>query len=113
MHTLTAIIRAQKGSEALVYNELLKVGAYARDYEPDTIGFFVAQDTEEPCVFTTYERFIDKTAMDRHNNGAGSKVFLLLRVIFSMEKLLSWWQKKYGSKATTAHLLLRRRLSPN
>ena len=45
MHTLTAIIRAQKGSEALVYNELLKVGAYARDHEPDTIGFFVAQDT--------------------------------------------------------------------
>ena len=75
MHTLTAIIRAQKGSEALVYNELLKVGAYARDHEPDTIGFFVAQDTEEPCVFTTYERFIDKTAMDRHNNGAGSKGF--------------------------------------
>ena len=59
MHTLTAIIRAQKGSEALVYNELLKVGAYARDHEPDTIGFFVAQDTEEPCVFTTYERFIE------------------------------------------------------
>ena len=75
MHTLTAIIRTQKGSEALVYTELLKVGAYARDHEPDTIGFFVAQDTEEPCVFTTYERFIDKTAMDRHNNGAGSKGF--------------------------------------
>ena len=75
MHTLTAIIRAQKGSEALVYNELLRVGAYAGDHEPDTIGFFVAQDLEDPCVFTTYERFIDKTAMERHNKGAGSQGF--------------------------------------
>tara|TARA_B100000767_G_scaffold18438_1_gene16895 strand:- start:3477 stop:3770 length:294 start_codon:yes stop_codon:yes gene_type:complete len=75
MHALTAIIRAQKGSEALVYAELLKVGAYAREHEPDTIGFFVAQDLEDPCVFTTYERFIDKTAMKSHNNGAGSQGF--------------------------------------
>ena len=75
MHALTAIIRAQKDSEALVYAELLKVGAYAREHEPDTIGFFVAQDLEDPCVFTTYERFIDKTAMERHNNGAGSQSF--------------------------------------
>ena len=75
MHALTAIIRAQKGSEALVYSELLKVGAYAREHEPDTIGFFVAQDLEDPCVFTTYERFIDKTAMESHNNGAGSQGF--------------------------------------
>ena len=48
MHALTAIIRAQKGSEALVYAELLKVGAYAREHEPDTIGFFVAQDPRRP-----------------------------------------------------------------
>jgi len=75
MHALTAIIRAQKDSEALVYAELLKVGAYAREHEPDTIGFFVAQDLEDPCVFTTYERFIDKTAMERHNNGDGSQGF--------------------------------------
>ena len=41
MYTLTAIIHAHKGSEALVHAELLKVGAYAREYEPDTIGYFV------------------------------------------------------------------------
>tara|TARA_B100000902_G_C27193597_1_gene855235 strand:+ start:638 stop:931 length:294 start_codon:yes stop_codon:yes gene_type:complete len=77
MHTVTAIIRAQKGSEALVYAELLKVGAYAREYEPTTIGYFVAQDLEEPCVFTTYERYSDKAAMEMHNNGAGAQEFFV------------------------------------
>ena len=75
MHTLTAIIRARQGSETTVRAELLKVGAFARDHEPDTIGFFVAQDPDDPCLFTTYERFTDKAAMERHNNGAGSRGF--------------------------------------
>lgn len=75
MHTLTAIIRARKGHEATVLAELLKVGAFARDHEPDTIGFYVAQDPYDPCLFTTYERFADDAAMDRHNNGAGSQGF--------------------------------------
>ena len=75
MYTLTAIIRAQKGSEALVHAELLKVGAYAKEYEPKTISYFVAQDLEESCVFTTYERYADKAAMEVHNNGAGAKEF--------------------------------------
>lgn len=75
MHTLTAIIRAQKGTEATVHAELLKVGEFAKEHEPDTIGFYVAQDLQDPCVFTTYERFTDQEAMDRHNNGAGSQGF--------------------------------------
>ena len=75
MHTLTAIIRAQKGSEQFVRSELLKVGAYARDHEPGTIDFFVAQNSEDPCLFTTYERFRNKAAMEEHNNGPGSQGF--------------------------------------
>ena len=75
MHTLTAIIRARKGSEDTVHAELLKVSAYAKAHEPDTVDFFVAQDLEDPCVFTTYVRFTSKAAMDRHNNGAGSQGF--------------------------------------
>ena len=75
MHTLTAIIRAKKGSEDTVRAELLKVGVFARDHEPGTIGFHVAQDPDDPCLFTTYERFEDRAAMDRHNSGAGSKGF--------------------------------------
>jgi quinol monooxygenase YgiN len=77
MHTLTAIIRARKGSEALVYAELLKVGAHAREYEPTTIGYFVTQDLEDPCVFTTYERYTDKAAMEMHSNGAGAQEFFV------------------------------------
>ena len=75
MHTLTAIIRAQKGNEFTVRAELIKVGVFARDHEPNTIGFFVAQDPSDPCLFTTYERFTDQAAMERHNNGAGSQGF--------------------------------------
>ncbi|MDK3072787.1 antibiotic biosynthesis monooxygenase [Sedimentitalea sp. JM2-8] len=75
MHTLTAIIRARKGSEDLVRAELLKVGVFAAANEPGTVGFFVAQDPDDPCLFTTYERFTDKAAMDAHNNGAASQGF--------------------------------------
>ncbi len=75
MQTLTAIIRAKPGHEAKVRDALVKVGAFVRANEPDTVDFFVAQDPSDPCVFTTYERFTDKVAMDRHNNGAGSKGF--------------------------------------
>ncbi len=75
MQTLTAIIRAKPGHEEKVRLALLKVGDFVRANEPETIDFFVAQDPADPCVFTTYERFTDKAAMDRHNNGAGSKGF--------------------------------------
>ncbi len=75
MQTLTAIIRAKPGHEAKVRDALVKVGEFVRANEPDTVDFFVAQDPADPCVFTTYERFTDKAAMDRHNNGAGSKGF--------------------------------------
>jgi quinol monooxygenase YgiN len=75
MHTLTAIIRAKPGHEQTVAAELLKVGIYASENEPGTVGFFVAQDPDDPCLFTTYERFTDADARDRHNNGAGSQGF--------------------------------------
>lgn len=75
MHTLTAIIRAKPGHEETVAAELAKVGVYAAKHEPETLDFFVAQDPNDPCLFTTYERFIDADARDRHNNGAGSQGF--------------------------------------
>ncbi|MGB1388478.1 MAG: putative quinol monooxygenase [Paracoccaceae bacterium] len=75
MESLTAIIRAQDGHQDTVAAELAKVGEFAAAHEPDTIGFFVAQDPEDPCKFTTYERFTDAAARDRHNNGEGSKGF--------------------------------------
>jgi quinol monooxygenase YgiN len=68
MLTLTAVIRAKKGSDATMRQALLEVAENVRANEPDTVGFFVAQDASDPCLFTTYERFIDKSAMDRHNS---------------------------------------------
>jgi quinol monooxygenase YgiN len=48
-------------------NALLAVAANVQAHESDTIGFFIAQDASDPCVFTTYERFSNQAAMDRHN----------------------------------------------
>lgn len=75
MQTLTAIIRAKAGHEAEVRAALIKVGEYVRAHEPDTLGYSVAQDPDDPRLFTTYEQFTDKAAMDRHNSGAGSTEF--------------------------------------
>ena len=75
MQILLAIIRAKPGAEETVRQALLAVGEYAREHERGTIGFHVAQDPDDPCRFTTYERFENKDAMDAHNNGAGSKGF--------------------------------------
>jgi quinol monooxygenase YgiN len=67
MQTITAIIRAKKGHEATMQRALLAVADHVRINEPTTAGFYIAQDTADTCVFTTYERFADKAAMDRHN----------------------------------------------
>ena len=67
MMTITAIIRAKKGHEATMRRALLHVADHVRINEPSTVGFFVSQDASDPCVFTTYERFADQAAMDRHN----------------------------------------------
>lgn len=71
MLTITAVIRAKKGSEGTMRQALLDVAENVRANEPDTIGFFVSQDASDPCLFTTYERFTDKAALDKHNNSPG------------------------------------------
>ena len=94
MHTLTAIIRAQKGSEALVHAELLKVGLYVKEYEPKTIGYFVAQDLEDPCVFSTYERFTDKAAMEQHQGDSNvQRLGLKLLLVLVRSKQIFDWLK--------------------
>jgi quinol monooxygenase YgiN len=70
MLTITAIIRSKKGHEAAMRAALLEVADNVRANEPDTVGFFISQDSSNPCLFTTYERFADKAAMDRHNQSA-------------------------------------------
>jgi quinol monooxygenase YgiN len=68
MLTITAIIRVKKGDEAVMRQALLDVVSYVRANEPTTIGYHISQDMSDPRVFTTYERYIDQAAMDRHNN---------------------------------------------
>ena len=70
MLTITAIIRARKGEEGTLSDALLAVADSVRINEPDTVGFFISQDPADRCVFTTYERFTDRAAMDRHNGSA-------------------------------------------
>jgi quinol monooxygenase YgiN len=68
MLTITAIIRVRKGYEQTMCQALLEVADHVRANEPETLGFFISQDQIDPCLFTTYERFADQAAMDRHNN---------------------------------------------
>ena len=75
MLTITAVIRARKGDEGALRRALLEVADNVRATEPDTVGFFISQDLEDPCVITTYERFTDRAAMDRHNGSAGVAKF--------------------------------------
>jgi quinol monooxygenase YgiN len=70
MLTITAVIRAKNGHDRAMREALLEVAAHAHASEPDTVGFFVSQDVADPCVFTTYERFASRAAMDLHNNSA-------------------------------------------
>ncbi|TFF27705.1 antibiotic biosynthesis monooxygenase [Jiella endophytica] len=67
MITITAVITAKAGSEDVMRDALLTVAAHVAANEPETIGFFVSQDAGDPRRFTTYERFADESAMDRHN----------------------------------------------
>ena len=68
MLTITAVIRAKQGSEDTMRQGLLDVAENVQKNEPDTIDFYISQDPNDPCAFTTYERFTDQAAMDLHNN---------------------------------------------
>ena len=70
MLTITAIIRVKTGTEQAMRDALLAVADHVRLNEPQTIDFFVSQDAADPCLFTTYERFADEAAMNRHNGSA-------------------------------------------
>ena len=75
MITITAVIRAKSGHEVTMRDGLVAVAANVAANEPETIGFFISQSEEDPCLFTTYERFADKAAMDRHNGSAAVATF--------------------------------------
>lgn len=75
MITITAILRARKGAEATLRQALLDVAAHVARNEPDTVDFFISQGRDDPTVLTTYERFTDEAAMDRHNGSDAVAAF--------------------------------------
>ena len=75
MLTITAVIKAKKGHEQTMREALEMVAENVRVSEPGTLGFYISQDQEDPAVFTTYERFVDQAAMDKHNSSAASQRF--------------------------------------
>jgi quinol monooxygenase YgiN len=76
MKTLTAIIRAKPGHADTVRNALLAVIESVRRDEPDTVSYYVSQSADDPNLFTTFERFRDRAAMDRHNKSAAVAKFV-------------------------------------
>jgi quinol monooxygenase YgiN len=78
MMTITAIIRAKVGHADTVKRALLDVIESVRRDEPDTINYYIAQSAEDPNLFTTFERFRDQTAMERHNKSAAVAKFVQL-----------------------------------
>lgn len=76
MMTITAIIRAQAGHADAVKRTLLAVVESVRRDEPDTLGYHLSQSADDPHIFTTFERFRDQAAMDRHNKSAAVAKFV-------------------------------------
>jgi len=89
MPTITAVIRVKAGEEAVMKAALLDVAAHVQANEPETLDFFLSQDAEDPCRFTTYERFTDTAAMDRHNGSdVVAKFFAIAKPILDGEVVL-------------------------
>ncbi|MFH6781102.1 MULTISPECIES: putative quinol monooxygenase [Methylobacterium] len=89
MKTISAILRARPGAEDTLRAALLDVAAHVAENEPDTVGFFVSQDAGDPTRFTTYERFADAAAMDRHNGSAAvARFFAIAQPILDGEVVL-------------------------
>ncbi len=89
MITITAVITAKPGREDVMCDALLAVAEHVRANEPETIGFFVSQDADDPRRFTTYERFADEAAMQRHNGSAAvAKFFATAQPILDGEVVL-------------------------
>ncbi len=82
MLSITAVLRARAGEEAKLLAALLDVAVHVRANEPGTLGFHVSRDLDDPTVFTTYERFANRAAMDAHNGSdAVAQFFDVARAI--------------------------------
>lgn len=67
MITIVAEIRVRKECTDDMADALEEVVRHVTENEPGTIEYFVSQCETEPGRFFTYERYIDRDAMDLHN----------------------------------------------
>lgn len=75
MITITAVIRAKPGQADNIRHALCAVAENVQQNEPETLGFFISQDQNDPDVFTTYERFTSEAAKDLHNGSDAVAAF--------------------------------------
>ena len=54
---------------------LLEVAEHVNKNESDTVSFYISQNIYDPSLFTTYERFASKAAMETYNGSAAVKIF--------------------------------------
>jgi quinol monooxygenase YgiN len=97
MISITAVLRVKTGHEAKMRDALLEMMESVKR-EEGTIGYFISQSIDEPQVFTTYERFSDRAAMDRHNNSAAvAKVMGIAEPILA-DKILLYSSNELATK---------------
>ena len=97
MISITAVLRVKPGHEATMRDALLEMMESVK-LEEGTIGYFISQSIEDPQVFTTYERFSDRAAMDRHNNSAAvAKVMRIAEPILA-DKIVLYSSNELATK---------------
>jgi quinol monooxygenase YgiN len=65
--TLGAVIRAREGCEARVEAALAEIVRWVETQEPQTLAYHVGRASDDPTLFTTFERFADPQALEAHN----------------------------------------------
>ena len=98
MISITAILRVKPGHEATLRDALIEMIESVKRDEPGTVGYFMSQSIDDPQVFTTYERFVDRAAMERHNNSAAvAKVIRIAEPILA-DKLVLYSSNELAAK---------------
>jgi quinol monooxygenase YgiN len=98
MISISAILRVKPGHEETMREALLEMIESVKQAEPGTVGYYISQSIDEPQVFTTYERFVDRAAMERHNNSAAvAKVIRVATSILS-DKIVLYSSNELATK---------------
>ena len=98
MISISAILRVKSGHEATMRDALLEMMESVKRDEPGTVGYFISQSIDEPQVFTTYERFADRNAMDRHTNAAAVAKVIAIATPILADKVILYSSNELATK---------------